>query len=117
MTRPVAICGAMLLLACELYAQRAQLGVRGRVREPGRGVAREPIRRLPRRMAVDPTATPAASPLDQYIQEQLARQQITPLSTDRLRPLIRPVPGVPLAIVPARDQDPLPRRMDIAGVL
>ena len=40
MTRPVAICGAVLLLACELCGQRAQLGVRGRVREPGRGIAR-----------------------------------------------------------------------------
>ena len=117
MKRPVAICGAVLLLACELCGQRAQLGVRGRVREPGRGTPREPIRRLPRRMPADATGTLVTSPLDQYVREQLARQQIQPLSRDRIRPLVRPVPGVPLDDTPDLDTDPLPRKVDIASVL
>jgi hypothetical protein len=117
MRRPVAICGAVLLLACDIWGQRAQLGLRGRVREPGRAAPREPIRRLPRRIPPDATATPGGSPLDQFIQEQLARQQAAPLATDRLRPLVRPVPGVPLAAIVAADRDPLPRRVDVAGVL
>jgi hypothetical protein len=117
MNRPLAICGAVLLLVCEVYGQRARLPIRGRVREPGRGISREPIRRLPRRMPVDTTAVPATSPLDQYIREQLARQQVPPLSSDRIRPLVRPVPNVPLDYKPDPDTDPLPRRVDIAAVL
>jgi hypothetical protein len=117
MKRSVAISGAVLLLASEILAQRAQLGLRGRVRESGRPSQKEPIRRLPRRIPAEVTSAPVVSPLDRYIQEQLARQSVAPLSADRLRPLVRSVPGVPLAGVSAASGDPLPRRLDIAGIL
>ena len=116
MKRSVAICGAVLLLASQVWGQRAQLGLRGRVREPGKPTPKEPIRRLPRRAPADLTITPV-SPLDRYIEEQLARQKSAPLSEDRLRPLVRPVPGAALSGSPPSPVDRLPHRTDVAAVL
>jgi hypothetical protein len=116
MTRACFICVAMLVLAGSAWSQSAQLGVKGRVRESGKAKAVEPIRRLPRRVPVE--AGPiGVSPLEKYIQDELARQQSPPLPADRIRPLIRPGAGTPLPDNPITAFDTLPRRAETAAIL
>src|SRR5690349_6293285 len=82
---------AILLLVMPLMGQRAQLARKGRKAEPVKGVARTPVRKLPRRKAATP-AVAAPIPLRKYPAPR-------PLSEDRVRPLLKgtvtPVPAVP----------------------
>ncbi len=84
---------AILLLVMPLVGQRAQLARKGRKVEPGRGVARTPIRKLPRRSA---PSRSAAAPIPARV-----FPSPRPLSEDRVRPLLKgAVTPVPAGLAP-----------------
>ena len=100
---------AILLLGIPLCAQRAQLARKGRQPEAGNPVAREPVRKLPRRRGIVPLGPPAPpKPRPTIPAPTLSEDRVRSLVRGDITPLPAAVPVTELARTLPRGPVPMP---------